>query len=97
MFHRFVMTEGRALKPWGSTSKAFAYGQVLLSDAVYIRPIPDWQALPAESLLKLAVILDAVYESCDFSAKLLELYDGRTGSDYCSRYVRMIEDSRDSG
>jgi FkbM family methyltransferase len=92
MFHRFVTMEGRTLASPAPSGEAFArWRQVLWSDAVYIRPILGWNDLAAESLLRLAVILHEMYGSFDFSARLLQLYDDRSGTDYCPQYIRMVE------
>ena len=92
MFHRFVTMEGRPLGSLAASGEAFkSQRQILWSDAVYIRPILGWNDLATESLLRLAVILHEMYESFDFSAKLLQMYDDRAGTDYCPQYVRMVE------
>jgi hypothetical protein len=92
MFHRFLTMEGRPLRSLAASGEAFKpWRQALWSDAVYVRPIPGWNNLATESLLRLAVILHEMYESFDFSAKLLQMYDDRTGTDYCPQYIRMVE------
>ena len=92
MFHRFVAMEGRPLVSPAASGEAFgSRQQVLWSDAVYIRPIPGWNDLAAESLLRLAVILHEMYASFDFSARLLQMYDERCGTDYCPQYIRVVE------
>jgi FkbM family methyltransferase len=92
MFHRFLALKGRPLASLAASGEAFrTVRQVLWSDAVYIRPILGWNDLATESLLRLAVILHEMYESFDFSAKLLQMYDDRTGTDYCPRYISMVE------
>jgi hypothetical protein len=50
-------------------------------------------ALPlycAASLLKLAVILHELYGSVDFSLRLLELCDKKTGSQWCAPYLESL-------
>jgi FkbM family methyltransferase len=92
MFHRFVNMEGRPLALFvKALNLNTSWRQLLWSDAVYIRPLPAWNDLPTESVLKLAVILHEMYESFDFSASLLQIYDEKTGSDYCHRYMNMLQ------
>jgi FkbM family methyltransferase len=92
MFHRFVNTQGRALRLSESEDGTpGSGGQLLWGDAVYIRPIPDWVNLDPENLLRLAVILHELYKSFDFSARLLQIYDERTGSAYFPEYLQMVE------
>jgi FkbM family methyltransferase len=91
MFHRFVNMEGRVLQSVAvQHDNDTERRQLLWSDAVYIRDIPFWDQLPPASLLKLAVIMHELYESVDFSLKLLELHDNKTGSGWRAAYLEAL-------
>lgn len=91
MFHRFVNVEGRVLKTLHAKHDTPAQrGQVLWADAVYIRKISLWKDLPADRLIKLAVILHELYASFDFCASLLQIHDQKTGSRYYRDYLAAL-------
>jgi FkbM family methyltransferase len=91
MFHRFVNMEGRTLQlPETNRDPETPWQQLLWADAVYVRDIFAWDQLASDSLLKLALILHEMYRSFDFSAKLLQMHDERTGSGLYAAYVNAL-------
>jgi hypothetical protein len=91
MFHRLINTEGRSLQPvTGAFENKAGSGQTLWSDAVYVRDIRTWDALPDDGLLKMAALLHEIYGSYDFAAKLLHIHSRRTGSVFYDRYTEAL-------
>jgi len=87
VFHRFLGFAGRSFKPFlidANVNKPIS--QTLWSDAVYVRDFTRLDSLSAESLLKQAIILHAVYGSVDLAYLCLAAHDRKTGRDYATRY-----------
>ncbi len=80
MFHRFEGLSGRPYKPLRYKGNAnLPISQTLWSDAIYVRNITKLEDIPTHRILKLAVMLDILYESFDLSAWLLKAFDQRSG------------------
>lgn len=87
MFYKFVNMEGRRLASFGNLGEG---GQALWSDAVYLRPVSQWDRLAPENLLRLAQIMHELYGSFDYVARLLAMFDEKMGSNHLSGYMQMI-------
>jgi len=87
LFHRLLNPEGRTLRESGFLDSESTRSQQLWADAVYIRPATSWTALSSDRLIKLATILHLLYDSADFCACLLAIYDRREGTDFFKKYT----------
>jgi len=87
MFHRLCGIEGRTLRDSGFLDCLDTRSQQLWADAIFVRPPASWGALSSDQLLKLAVILHQLYDSSDFCACLLALYDRREGTSFSTQYA----------
>ena len=85
-FHKFTGLAGRALKPILINQDVNAtIGQLLWGEAVYIPELMRLEALPAQKLLHLAVILHEVYHSFDTCHYVLGHYDRKTQQSYLAK------------
>lgn len=86
-FHKFLGFAGRAFKPTiVNDDPNAAVSQMLWSEAVYVRDFMTFETLPAEQLLKLAIILHDVYGSADLALVCLKEVDRKTGSKIAMEY-----------
>ncbi len=89
LFHKFAERRicGRAFKPMYIKDKPYIpISQMMWTDAVYVKNFMEFDALPDEKLLKLAIILHDVYESYDMANLALESYDKKNGSELAMFY-----------
>jgi hypothetical protein len=94
-FHKFTALGGRSFKPLViGTDANDPLSQVLSADAVYVRDFAALGALPAEKLLKLAVVLHEVYGSYDLTALALKHFDAQTEGGLWPAYVRRLTGAR---
>lgn len=90
-FHMFKSTFGRAFKPLMVNNDINRpLKQILAADAVYVRDFTRFAELPAESLLKIAVILHEVYQSLDLAALALQHYDAKTKAGFYGVYMNRL-------
>jgi hypothetical protein len=59
-------------------------------EAVYVRDFRAFDRLPAEALLKIAVILHENYGSTDLAARALSAHDKAAGADLTDRYLELL-------
>ncbi len=90
LFHRFAGAAGRAFRPVViNRDLNQGGGQFLWADAIYVKSFMELDRLPAEKLLKLAILLHELYGSYDFCALALRHWDaaagGRLGEAYLER------------
>jgi hypothetical protein len=94
-FHKFTALGGRSFKPLVIGNDANdPLSQMLSAEAVYV---PDFAALgrlPAEKLLKLAVVMHEVYGSYDLTALALRHFDAETEGGLWPAYVRRLTGAR---
>jgi FkbM family methyltransferase len=94
-FHKFTALGGRSFKPLViGTDANDPLSQVLSADAVYVRDFAALGTLPAEKLLKLAVVLHEVYGSYDLTALALKHFDAQTEGGLWPAYVRRLTGAR---
>lgn len=95
VFHKFTALGGRSFKPLVIGNDANdPLSQMLSAEAVYV---PDFAALgrlPAEKLLKLAVVMHEVYGSYDLTALALKHFDAETEGGLWPAYVRRLTGAR---
>ncbi len=78
-FHTFSGLAGRAFKPVLVNRDPLAsINQRVWGNAVYVKSFMNFEAIPAQKLLRLAVIAHEAYHSYDLTALALEAYDAQT-------------------
>ncbi len=91
MFHRFKSVCGRTAKPLLiNNNPNDAMSQMLWADAVYVKNMLCWDALPPEKLLKLVLILHEVYRSYDLCHLALQTYDSLCATALAPRYMQAL-------
>ncbi|MFA5238949.1 MAG: FkbM family methyltransferase [Phycisphaerae bacterium] len=89
-FHRHGMA-GRAFKPLIINNDINRpLSQILWADAIYVKNFMDYDNMPAEKLLKLAVIMHDVYGSYDLVHYILQHYDKKTKNKYAPQYLSLL-------
>jgi FkbM family methyltransferase len=87
VFHKFTGISGRTFKPLIANNDInMSTGQMLWADAVYVKDFMALDRLPPEKLLRLAVILHLVYESCDLAMQALVAYDRQSSASVAQNY-----------
>lgn len=64
--------------------------QAMWAEAVYVRDFRSLERLSPEALVKLAVILQENYGSCDLAARVLAEHDRRTGTGYADHFLQLM-------
>ncbi len=91
-FHRFLPIHGRVFKPMMINEDPYAgLSQELWSDAVYVRRFTDFAELPVSQLLKIAILLNDLYESVDLASLALQHADARAGTKRQERYIQALQ------
>ncbi len=91
VFHTFAGLTGRCFKPVVARNDVNAMiRQLLWSNAVYVKDFLRFDALPAQKLLKLAVILHEVYGSADLASLALEAHDAQTKAGLHPIYMQRL-------
>lgn len=87
--HKLDGIQGRVLQPLEPNGDPFApLSQILYADAaVYVRSFMRFDSLPAEKLLKLALILHEIYGSFDLAALALRAHEAQTGAGIWQAYL----------
>ncbi|MFP4312691.1 MAG: FkbM family methyltransferase [Alphaproteobacteria bacterium] len=62
--------------------------QLCTADVVYYASWERMYEMPLEKLLKLALIMDQIYNSYDLAQAVLKVYDEREGSDLWTQYMK---------
>lgn len=94
LLHKLVDVSGRPLNPFSSAGNCYRpISQILWADAVYIKDFTCLEKLPADMLLKTAVVLHDVYASIDMVALVLKAYDAKAGTALCDAYMARIASS----
>ncbi|MGB8166415.1 MAG: FkbM family methyltransferase [Chthoniobacteraceae bacterium] len=88
VFHRFHGFGSRAFKPLVINNDLNqGLSQMLWADAVYVRDFMALDQVPADKLLKMAVILHLIYGSVDLALQVLMAYDAKMASTTASAYL----------
>jgi FkbM family methyltransferase len=91
VFHKFTGIAGRTFEPLIVNNDINqALSQLLWADAVYVKDFMALDQLPAEKLLKMAVILHMVYGSFDLVLHVLFAYDAKTGTTLGPTYYQRV-------
>ena len=81
IFHKFDGVAGRPFKPLRrADDNNHTLGQLLWSDAVYVKDFIALEKLSSQKLVELAVILHIVYESVDLAAQVLIAHYKKRGT-----------------
>ncbi len=90
-FHFFRYMEGRCFAPFNfPKSPARGIRQAMWSDAIYVRDFLRLQEVPTGKLLKMAVLLDVIFQSYDLAALALSEVDKRQGSTIAPDYMNIL-------
>lgn len=94
-FHKFTALGGRSFKPLViGNDPNDPLSQMLTAEAVYVPDFAGLDRLPAEKLLKLAVVMHEVYGSYDLTALALRHFDAQTEGGLWPAYVRRLTGAR---
>lgn len=96
-FHTVDYFGGRCFKPFvveNNVNKGL--NQQLWADAIYVRDFLTFDEVPDDKLIKLAVILNDVYQSFDFCYYALDHLDKRDGGSRAADYLGRIEKAASS-
>lgn len=96
LFHTFHGLSGRCFKPLMINGEInLPLRQYLWSDAVYVRDFTRFDELAPDTLLKLAVIVQELYESSDLAARALQHHDAKRGGNLWKRWLSALLGSND--
>lgn len=86
-FHTFLGSATRCYKPI-SLPKGGPQGvkQLLWGEALYIRAIESWPSMDPQDLVKMAVILQDLYQSFDVAAAILQTVDEQNGTSLAQQF-----------
>ncbi|MEY3813109.1 MAG: 2-O-methyltransferase NoeI, partial [Verrucomicrobiota bacterium] len=91
VFHKFAGIAGRTFKPLIVNNDVNqCLSQMLWADAVYVKDFMALDRLPAEKLLRMAVILHLVYGSFDLAMQALLAYDRQCSSGLAPAYLHRL-------
>lgn len=90
LFHKFKGLASRTFAPLKRRPDAPAVGQVLWTDAIYVRSFLDFGSLEPSELLKVALILEREYASRDLALHALQHHDEKTNAGLWERYVATL-------
>lgn len=94
-FALHVMGEcmGRCFKPIINQTPGHRLNQVLWTEVVYVKDYTRLGELTAEQLLKLAIIVNDCYGSCDLAALALQHYDAKAGKSLWKPFMQRLTGS----
>ncbi len=72
VFHRFTDLKGGTFRPLSAKAPHPFRGQIMWGDAVYVKDFMKLRSLGLERLLKLAVLMQQLYEANDFALYVLQ-------------------------
>lgn len=93
LFHKFTGLASRTFAPLKRRADAAPTGQILWTDAIYVRSFLDFGSLAPSELLKIALILERAYGSRDFALHAIQHYDAKTNAGLWERYVATLTSS----
>lgn len=73
LFHRFTDIKGATFRPLSARAPNPFRGQILWGDAVYVKDFRNLRSLGLQRILKLAVIMQQLYEANDFCLHALQV------------------------
>jgi len=90
VFHQFGGLSGAMFKPFAAQPAAGTPTQVLWTDAVYVRDFTRLADLDSEQLVRMAVILHQLYQSCDLAAMCIQHYDAKMKTQIWRAYMQRL-------
>jgi FkbM family methyltransferase len=90
LFHKFTHLSTGTFAPLRRKANAPPNGQVLWTDAVYVKSFLDFAALGPEELLKLALMVEIQYGSRDLALLALQHREEKVGDGLWDRYSTML-------
>ncbi len=91
VIHKFANMHSRVFRPIVVNGNAYGgLSQIVWTDALYVRDFTRFDELPADKLLKTAVMLHEAFGSPDLANVALMAYDRKTGSTLSDRYLRQV-------
>ena len=91
MFHKFLGTGGRTLKPYVLDENVNSMSQMMWSDALFIQDIRFWTYQSSEKLIKIGV-LALLYNSLDVALAAFRICDQKDGTKLVSVVSRFLSD-----
>ena len=92
-FHTFLGFGKRCFKPLKMKNRPnHGLRQFLWSDALYVQDFLDFQSVPEDKLLKLALMLHDLFQSYDLCLCILTEVDRRSGTAHARRYIDRLTD-----
>ncbi len=89
LFHQFGGLSGAMFKPFAAQNQA-PPTQVLWTDAIYVRDFTRLAELDSEQLIRMAVIVHQLYQSCDLAALCLQHYDAKMKTQLWKIYMQRL-------
>ena len=90
-FHFFQHINRRMILPLMYASDPYrGLNHSIWADAVYVRNIMNWSALPPEKLKKISALMHGLYQSYDLSMRALWYYDEKEKTDWNKWYQMQI-------
>lgn len=86
LLHEFSTLARGTFAPLMLSPGSAPQGQILWTDAIYVRSFLNLKALEPDELLKLAIMVERLYGSRDLSLLALQHYDEKTGDVLWDRY-----------
>jgi hypothetical protein len=91
MFHRFVESERRMLRPLSlDTNPLEGISQVVWAEGIFVRDLAHLERYSDRQLLVTATIMHDCYRSFDVAVMLLYEYDRRNNTKICAKYVALV-------
>lgn len=90
-FHTFLGSATRCYKPINLPQGGpQGVKQLLWGEALYIRAIESWPSMETPSLIKMAVILQDLYQSFDVAAAILQVIDERDSTSLAQQFFNKL-------
>jgi FkbM family methyltransferase len=97
VIHKFSNINSRVFRPLVVNNNAYqGLSQILWTDAIFVRDFTRFDELPAEKLLRTAIILHEVYNSPDLANVALMAHDRKTGGHLSERYLAEVLNAADA-
>ena len=91
MIHKLANIHSRVFQPLVVNDNVYAgLSQIIWTDALYVRDFTRFDELPADKLLRTAIVLHESYGSPDLANVALMAYDRKTGTDLSPRFLRDV-------
>lgn len=89
LFHRFLGLSERTFAPL-ARPRGVPGGQMLWTDAIYVKSFMDFDRLSPEQLVRLALVVERLILSPDLALLALKHHSQKTGSTYYGQYLESL-------